>query len=348
MLGLAAAILSSGRIAAALEPKTFDYAGGGKWPQVEAPASRQADNPTLDRAERMLSSGQTSDAKKLLLDYAVNSRTARDRDRALFLLADVYRRDDDYLKAFYQYDELLDTYPESRLYSQSLEKQYDIADALLRGHKRRLFGLSILPADDEGIDMLFRLQERSPGSPLAERSLLRTAEYYFASSQFDLAGDAYAAYIRSYPRSPDVPRIRIREAFCSYAQFRGVNFDATHLIDARAQFEDIKVRYPQLATSSNVQQFIDSINETLARKMYLTADFYRRTDKPGGAAYTLRELAKTYPDSKEAKLVPKELTRLPAAALVEPARDRAKPIETTLPPAMPAGPPVPTTAPAAP
>ena len=85
--------------------------------------------------------------------------------------------------------------------------------------------------------MLYRIQERSPGSPLAERALLRTADYYYNTGQFELASDAYAAYVRSYPRSPNVPRVRLRRAFASYAQFRGTKFDATSLLDARRRWK---------------------------------------------------------------------------------------------------------------
>jgi hypothetical protein len=98
-----------------------------------------------------------------------------------------------------------------------------------------------------------------------------------------------------------------------------VRWDATPLIDARAQLEDIKVRYPDLASDANVQKFIDNINATLARKLFHTADFYRRTGHPRAAVYTYRELTSSYPDSREAKLAGRQLKRMPASALREPA-----------------------------
>ncbi len=191
--------------------------------------------------------------------------------------------------------------------------------------------------------MMFRIQERSPGSPLAEKCLLRTADYYFSTSQFDLASDAYAAYLRSYSRSAEVARVRLRRAFSSYAQFHGVRFDATPLVDARAQFEDIKARYPELAAENNIQKFIDGINETLARKMLITADFYRRTGETRAAVYTLRQLINTYPTAKEAELAKAELAKMPASALREPPPTSIRPSEPpkSPPPAEQLGPPAP-------
>jgi outer membrane assembly lipoprotein YfiO len=341
-------MLTAAGSTASAAPKTYDYGGAGRWTpaQTQPVATQPVVNPVLDAAERMLASGKAEEAKDRIVAWVKVNPKALDRDRALFLLAAADYKLGDHLKAFYQFDELLDTYPGSKLFGAALYQQYEIADAFLNGYKRKLFGLRILGAEDEAIDMMFRIQERSPGSPLAEKCLLRTANYYYSSSQFDFASDAYAAFIRAYPRSAAIPRVRLRRAFSSYAQFHGVKFDATPLIDARAQFEDIKSHYPDLAAENNIQKFIDGINQTLARKMLVTADFYRRTGEPRASVYTLRQLIHTYPGVREAELAKAELAKMPTSALAEPPpisvgpseppKSRL-PVEQLGPPSPPAG-----------
>ena len=63
---------------------------------------------------------------------------------------------------------------------------------------------------------------------------------------------------------------------------------------------------------------LERIDQTFARKLYVTADFYRRTNKDRAAVYTYRYLAKAYPDKPEAKQAEAELERMPAWALAEP------------------------------
>jgi outer membrane assembly lipoprotein YfiO len=318
-----AGVLAVGPSARAAEPRTWDYAGGGQWPLAKAPAAsttqgQPVENPTLDRAERLFQQKRAGDAESLIVEWVKSHRTAPDRDRGLSLLAQSYYQQGDRLRAFYQLDELLVTYPESKYYYPALERQYQIADDFLRGAKRKFLGLYIIPATDEAIEMLYRIQERSPGSALAERAMLRTADYYYNTGQFDLAADVYTAYLRSYPRSPEVPRVSLRRAFSAYAQFHGVRFDSTPLIEARAQFEDIKIRFPDMAAEENVQRFIDAINDTLARKLLETADFYRRTGHPGAAVYTYREVVQVYPNTWEARTAEAALRKSPAAALAMP------------------------------
>ncbi|MGH7214899.1 MAG: outer membrane protein assembly factor BamD [Tepidisphaeraceae bacterium] len=305
----------------AMVPQTWELRDG-QWQPVSAedaatrPASTDA---TLDRVEQLINANQNRGAFKLVVRwFKSHEKTDSLYDRALFLAARSLHGIGNRLKAFYYLDELMDTYPASPLFYPSLEMQYEIANAYLNGYKRRFALIPFLDARDEAVEMLYRIQQRSPGSPLAEKALLRTADYYFATSQFDLAGDAYGSYAKAYPRSPVVGRVMLRQGFSSLAQFRGVKFDATSLVNARAQLEDVEFAHAELAAEENVPTVIDRIDETFAKKLFYTADFYQRTSEPRAAVYTYRFLIKAYPDSAEAGRAQKRLERLPAWALNEP------------------------------
>ena len=312
-------------------PKTWERDASGEWRQVEdvaatgeagaEPTTQSSDviqNAELDEIEQLLAGRRSRAAKARIIPWIKANPTAADRDRGLFLLAEAYNQTGDKIRAFYHLDELMDYYPESRLFYPALEKQFGIADRFLSGYKRRFLGIPFLTTDDEGVEILFRIQERAPGSPIAERSLLRTADHYYDASQFDLASDAYAAYARSYPRSPEVPRARLRQAFASLAQFRGLRFDATPVIDAKAQLEDIQAEYPEMAERENVADVLERIEGILAARVATTADFYKRTNEPRAEAYTLRYLVENFPDTDEAPRARDQLAKLPPNALEMP------------------------------
>ena len=321
-------IIAAPAAARAAEPKTWERSGRDGWTQVSpAPAqatqpaagattaAASADVPTLDRVEQLLRNKDTRAARKLAIEWVVANRRHPQRDRGLFLVAQALYQYGNRIRAFYYLDELMDTYPESAYYAPALEKQFQIADAYLRGYKRRFLGFPVFYAHDEAIEMLFRIQHRSPGSPVAERALLRTANFYYHDEQYDFAADTYAAYLRSYPRSPITPRVRLRQAYSMYAQFRGPRFDATPAIDAREQLRELIVQYQDLAAEENLPQLVAEIDRTLARKLVVTADFYQRTREPLGAAYTYRYVVKAYPDTPEARRAEVALRELPQWAL---------------------------------
>ncbi|HWB53878.1 MAG TPA: outer membrane protein assembly factor BamD [Tepidisphaeraceae bacterium] len=291
----------------------------GRWIQTNIPATTQpVADPILDSADNLLSRHQPDPAHGLLIRWVKTHKGDPRMDRALFLLADAYYQRGDRLTAFYQLDQLLDQFPDSPLFDRALEKQYEIADAFLRGYKRKFLGMRIIGADDEAIEMLFRIQQRAPGSQIAEKSLLRTADYYFATRQYDLAEDAYSSFVRQYPRSTVVPQVRLQEAFCSLAQFRGLRYDATPLVDARAQLEDIINAYPELARQENLNTVIARIDTSFARKILITGHYYERVHNPRGAVYNYRFLIQSFPNSPEAQSAERRLKHMPQWALATP------------------------------
>lgn len=281
-----------------------------------APTTAPVDVAALDLAERMIVAGNyKGGAKQAIVWVRTHSKDAPQRDRALMLIARGYYQDGKRVDAFFYLDELMDEHPESPLYQDALNLQYQIADEYLKGYKRVFLYWPVLDAEDEAVDMLYRIQSRSPGSRLAEKALLRTADFYYSNSDFDLAADAYSVYLKSYPRSPLVPRIRLRRAYSTLAQFHGTRYDATPLVDARAQLVDEAAAYPDIAEEEGLVDLVRRVDATFAQKVYRIADFYRRTHEPAAAIYNYRFLIATFPKSPEAKLAEQRLKDFPAKEL---------------------------------
>lgn len=301
-----------GHVSAA--PKTWELQDSA-WQQSSTDQQPELPiDPDLRRVQEMIDRHQGKAAKELVVRWIKSNPGHPQHDKALMLLSDACFEYGDRIRAYYFLEELMDKHPASPLFQRALQREYEIADAFLNGYKLKILGMRIQSANDQAIDILYRIQLRSPGSQLAERSLLRTADWYYADGQFDLAGDAYAAYVRQYPRSPLVPRVQLRGAFCSYAQFRGVKFDATPLLDARAQLVALVEDQPTLAREENIPDFINRIDRTFARKLLVTADFYHRTNQPSAAAFYCATLIKVYPDTQEAASAQQMFDRLPASA----------------------------------
>jgi outer membrane assembly lipoprotein YfiO len=299
----------------------------GHWVSVAPPPPPPpATDPVLDHMQQLLDSKNDSAALDLGISWVkTHTDKAPMRDRCLFLIALAkfnIHLGDNRVSSYYYCDELMDEYPESKYFYDALNLQYQIAEGYLEGYKDGLFGtpftLPFVGEDGKGEEMLYRIQQRSPGSPLAEKAMLRTCDYYYSKGQYELAHDAYGYYIKSYPRSEKLAQIRLRQAYSSLLQYHGVRFDLTCLIDARAEFSDLIAAYPGLAKEQNLKAIIARIDTTLARKLLVTADFYRRTHALTGAVYMYRYLIETYPGSPDAATANADLAQMPKAVLGEP------------------------------
>lgn len=300
---------------------------GAEWQQMAAPdGTPVAADPRVDEIERLVDQNRGKDAFKSAVEFLKANSGHPQRDRALFLTSRALYQTGDKVKAFYYCDELLDSYPESPYYQPALDFQYRIADEFLVSGQRRFLGIPFGDYTDEANEMLFRVQQRAPGSRLAEKALLRSADYYYGRSDYDLAGDAYAAYARSYPRSPEVSRVRLKQAWAYLAQFRGLKFDATPVVDAKAQLTDLMATAPELAQEENVAALVERIDSSIAQKMLVTADFYKRTKKPTAAAFMCNQVLSQYPNSPEADQARNFLEKLPQSARDEAERPPVQPV----------------------
>jgi outer membrane assembly lipoprotein YfiO len=293
----------------------FTLTPDGRWEKIEqpvaAPTASVADaDVRLAEIQKRIDNKQFGSARGDLVRWLLANPSSPNRDRGLLMMARTLVGQGDRIRAFYYCDELLDTYPESPVYAEALQLQFEIADLYLNGARDRLLGLPILDQNDAAVEMLFRIQQRSPGSPLADRSLVRTADFYWSDGQFDLAADTYGFYAQSYPRSPLTPSVRVREAYSNLAQFKGARYDPAPILNAKTQMNSIKAEYPDLAKTEDLDSKIESANRQLARRMYLNADFYRRTNKPKSAEYLAKRLIATYPNLPEAQDAAKLLEKL--------------------------------------
>ena len=307
-------------------PPAAEFRDGHWQPVVPAAPPVVAPDPELDHVQDLLDHKDGQAALTVSIQWVkTHGRSANQRDRCLYLIAQALYATDDWIRAYYYLDELMDEYPSGSLFAPALEMQYHIADGFLNGHKTRILGLAIEGAEDEAIEMMYRVQQRSPGSPLAERALLRTADFYYATADYDLAQDAYDFYAKQYPRSEHLPQAKLRAAFAALARFRGPRFDATPMLDARTKLADFAVAYPALAADENVPGILAKIDDELAIKLYLTADYYRRTGATDGAVYVYRYLILTYPKGPRVADARAALHNMPAWALAQPAPHAGQP-----------------------
>jgi outer membrane protein assembly factor BamD (BamD/ComL family) len=81
--------------------------------------------------------------------------------------------------------------------------------------------MRLLDAGDVAEELLIRIQERLPGSRLAELAGIELADYYFARRKMDLAAEMYSIFLQNNPRSEFVSKARRRLIYAHLASFKG-------------------------------------------------------------------------------------------------------------------------------
>ncbi len=287
----------------------------GTVPDPETPEGQ------LMEARRALASGDFIRAERMSSQWI-------ERNERHPLIADAYLirgdskvADDDEYEALFDYEYIARMFTGTEVFVTALDRELEIARQYAGGRYRKLWGLRFIPAYEEAEELFIRIQERMPGSRIAERAGMELADYYFEHREMTMAVDAYALFIENYPRSDQLPKARRRLIYSHLASFKGPEFDAAGLYEARSRLNALRFQQPFEAQQIGADGLVTRIDESDASKMLETARWYLRTGNPIAAELTIRRLVKRYDrtvaTADALRLIPEVLPLLPERVVRE-------------------------------
>ncbi|MFO0894282.1 MAG: outer membrane protein assembly factor BamD [Phycisphaerales bacterium] len=304
--------LAAAAPAAAQETRTLDDLDQWKTPDADAsPAATQ-----LLQARQALARGDAGRALNLAESWLERYPVSPLRPAAVLVQGDALLAQGEEYKALFAYEDLIRRYPMSDLFVTALERELQIATAYAHGLKKKFFGtFRIVDAGDEAQELLIRIQERLPGSGLAEEAGMELADYYFRIRDMSLAATSYDLFVQNYPRSQKINKARQRLIASLIASFKGPEYDASGLVEATAKIKELQVTDPTVAQQIGAESLLVRIYESEAAKLASQSRWYRRTGDWISSERTIRRLVAEYPRSiaavEELRVIPEVLAHLP-------------------------------------
>ena len=212
--------------------KFFKLGPDDEWKHEATPAMGSP-AASLSRARVLLAEGRFDRALNMANRWMKRFPTSPLLPEAYLLRGDALVGIGDEYESLYDYEFLTRKYPGSEVFSLALEREYEIAVKYANGLRRKILGFRLIDATDEAEELLIRIQERLPGSGLAEKAGLELAAMYFRNRRMTLAAEAYAIFIERYPT---IYRDRLCKAAIDLCQYRYVQRAAVrHRWAARSQ-----------------------------------------------------------------------------------------------------------------
>ena len=291
---------------------------GKEWvaPKPADPGTPEGD---LVMIRELVMHAENKDAVKAVERFLVEHGDSPACEEAMNLAGQALINRGRYWDAYKWFERQISSYPNGAFFERALNREYLIADAFLNGRKRRALKIFRVPADEDGIEMLTRISTHAPGTKIAERSLLRVADFHFHRRQYVEAVDVYDEFIESHPQSGRRSYAMLQAAKSYLLSFRGVKWDDAPLLDARKRFEVFAQAFPRAAERENIAGILKNIHVTLGHKVYHTARFYERTKHPQAAAFYYRKVIREYPDTHWAQSARGRLERLGPIEPADPA-----------------------------
>jgi hypothetical protein len=278
----------------------------GEWLTTRQPVEG-SDQWVIDRARQDLADDRPGAA------YATINAWIEANDRklgavspylaeALLVRADALTASGDEYNALYDYERIIREFPGTETYVVAVERELDIGVRYLGGLKRKWLGLRVVDATDEGEELLIRVQERLPGSRLAERAGIELADYYYKNHDLALSAEAYDLFLDNYRNSQYTMKAMQRRVYSTIAQFKGPRYDGSKLLDAQILVQRFANLYPSQAQRVGLDAALMArLDESAGLSLMESARWYLRRDDWAGARYTLQRLIEEHPQTSAAR-----------------------------------------------
>jgi outer membrane protein assembly factor BamD (BamD/ComL family) len=291
------ALVASLMGASAHAQQEFKLDDRDQWREQDAPAPGSP-AAVIRMAKLALAKGEPKRAKALMDAWLERFPADPLRAEALLVRGDARNALGEEYEALFDFEEVARRHPSSAAFVPALEREYDIAMRYAGGLKRTFWGtFRVVNTDDDTQEILIRIQERLPGSALAEKAGMSLADFYYDRRDMELAADAYDLFVQNYPRSSlaDKARLRLIAAYCS--GYKGPEFDARGLAEASVKLRELQATEPLLAKQIGAEAILLRVYESEADKRLTTANWYWNTNDPISAEREIRALVKKYPRS---------------------------------------------------
>lgn len=306
------------------------------------------------RAEELVEAGRLDDAEAILkplakkkqqsffskwsltkIDTEVYQDHNRVREDSLFLLGEIYFKQERYKAAKDHYEALLKDYPSTRHLNVSTRRLFTVARTWL-GMPEFATSNEVTPVNLEdpratevpkkekpphsavlvpnltdktrpafdtpghALEALKSIWLYDPRGPLADDAIMLTASHYFRTGNYE-ESDRYFSMLREeYPNSPHLQTSFVIGSHVKLMSYQGAEYDAKQLEDARLLKESTLRLFPDVKEKQRLEQELGKIEDARAQRLWELVEFYQRKNKPKAIRIYAEELLRTFPNSSYA------------------------------------------------
>jgi len=279
---------------------------------ITLPGSVPADE-ALTAAKGLADSGDNEKAAAAFRGVVHDYPRSKEAPEAQFLLAQTLQKKGDLEGAFKAYQMLLQKYPQTPKFEDSVAEEINIANAFLKGARVRVFGILTVPSMEKAEEMYTDILKVSPYS---KHAAITQFNLGLAMQRQGKAQEAIAAYQKLLDRYPNSPA-------CDDAQYQigyvyqqlgmtGKSQDLSALKESQNNYQDFLIQYPN---SEKTQQAGLNMKQMISKESSDTlriGRFYDFSKNYKAASIYYNDVIRRFPESDEASAAKTRLDELKA------------------------------------
>jgi outer membrane protein assembly factor BamD len=153
-------------------------------------------------------------------------------------------------------------------------------------------------------DILTEVLVQCPGHSAYDTAMYYQAKSMLATKKYEEAKTSFDRLATTYPNSPFYEETFYRIGQCMFFETTDPDLDQSTTKDAQGRLKDFCESFPKSLYADSARALLDSTDDKLAEKEFMSAQFYEKIDQYDAAVVYLRMVIQDFPKSK---FVPKAM-----------------------------------------
>ena len=235
---------------------------------------------------------------------------------AVFYLGIGYFQQKEYELANEEFTAYLKKQATPKHFEEAIEYKFAIAEKYQKGAKKHLMGWQTLPkwvpAKEEALEIYDEVIMALPHHDLGAKALYGKARLLFKDEDYKSSVDTYQMLIRRFPKHALSAQSYLGIAEVYLTQCQNQYPDPDFLDLAQINLRKFRLDFPQDEEIKAAENMLSEMQETYAKNLYETAQFFERTKKPHASIIYYTKVVTKYPNTRSASFAQRRLETLQA------------------------------------
>jgi outer membrane protein assembly factor BamD (BamD/ComL family) len=242
---------------------------------------------------------------------------------ALFMLGECYFFADKYPTASDAYGELLKKYDNSRHLDKVVQRQFQIAkywQDLQRANPRATLNPNVVdrtrPTWDttgNAIKAYESVRMYDPTGPLADDSVMATANEHFLNEKFDDADYFYTLLRNDYPKSDYLMKAYLLGLRSKLKKYSGPQYDSSPLVEAEELIDQMLSQFPDELGREEYDKVVQAgraVRVQMAERDWQMGEFYYKTKYYRAASFYYENIVRDFSETTFAGMAQERLNEI--------------------------------------
>jgi outer membrane protein assembly factor BamD len=231
---------------------------------------------------------------------------------ATYRLAQLLEQTKNYLRAAEAYAVLVEKYPKTERFDESIEALFRIGEMYMNGRKVKVLGITFKNSMESAIQIFTEIVRVAPYGKYTARANFDIGRAREKQGSNELAIKAYQDVVEKFPDDPLAADAQYQIGYIWTKASRSGTYDPNAASKAKTGYEDFLFRHPHSEKSAQARENLKQLEHKQTSTSFEIAKYYDKQKAYRAAAIYYNEVIRQQPSSPEGERAKKRVAELRA------------------------------------